>query len=297
MSIVCLGEALVDLVGEPAGGEPERYAVHFGGALANVAVGIAQAGAPAALAGGSGDDEFGRFLRERLRRHGVDLSFHAEIPDLVTPFAFVHLDRGGEPRFRIHGDGIEAGLAAVAGREDELVAVADAVVVGSNTLVAEPGRTVTETVVERAAAAGLPILFDPNLRPGRWSQLADGVELCRRLARSCTLLKTNLAEARLLTGTEQPDAGAAAEALVALGVPIAVVTAGPAAAAARGLALADHTPPPVENPIPLGAGDAFMAALAATLHERDWQPEAIEAALERAVAASAAACRRVGATV
>jgi fructokinase len=296
VSIVCLGEALVDLIGEPPGPDPERYAVHFGGALANVAVGIARAGAPAALAGGSGDDDFGRFLRRRLRREGVDLAFHTEVPGLLTPFAFVRVDRAGEPRFQIHGDGIEAGLAALAGREDELVEAADAVIVGSNTLVAEPGRGVTLSVVERAAAAGVPILFDPNLRPGRWQRLEEGVDLCRGVARRCTVLKANLTEARLLAGAEPADAAAAAEALLALEVPLAVVTAGSLPAAARGAASADREPPPVQDPNPLGAGDAFMAALAAALYDRGWRLETVDVALSQALDASAAACRRVGAT-
>jgi fructokinase len=296
VSIVCVGEALVDLIGEPSGRDPERYTVHFGGALANVAVGIARAGAPAALAGGSGADDFGRFLRERLRSEGVDLRFHAEIPGLLTPFAFVRIDDGGEPHFRIHGDGIEAGLAAVAGREDELVEAAEAVVVGSNTLVAEPGRSVTLTVIERAEAAGVPVLFDPNLRPGRWQRLDEAVELCREVAGRCTVLKSNLTEARLLAGSEPADAAAAAAALIGLGVPLAVVTAGPLPAAARGAASAEKAPPTVPDPQPLGAGDAFMAALTAALHRQAWQLGEVETALERAVEASAATCRRTGAT-
>ncbi len=60
--ILCLGEAIVDLVCEreldtPA--EADAFAPRFGGALANVAVAAARAGGRPALAGGVGDDAFG----------------------------------------------------------------------------------------------------------------------------------------------------------------------------------------------------------------------------------------------
>lgn len=295
MSIVCLGESLVDLIGEPPGRTPERYAVHFGGALANVAVGLARAGAPVALAGGTGTDEFGDLLRERLREEGVDLRHLQRLPELETPFAFVRLDPGGEPHFRIRGDGIEAGLAGHRGREAELVAGADALVIGSNTLAAEPGRSVTLAAVAAARRERVPVLFDPNLRPGRWQEIEVALELCRELAAGCLLIKTNLAEARLLADEPELDAPAAAKALSELGAELAVVTAGPEPAVARGVAAAECPPLLVPDPNPLGAGDAFMAALSAGLHSENWDPAAIERALAAAVAAGAEACRRVGA--
>ena len=112
--LICIGEALVDLicpdpVDDPA--DARSYRAHFGGALANVAVAASRAGAPAALAGACGVDPWGRFLRERLEREGVLLDFHEGVEGLDTPFAFATLDSRREPHFRIHGDGIDAGIA------------------------------------------------------------------------------------------------------------------------------------------------------------------------------------------
>ena len=45
---------------------------HFGGALANVAVAASRTGARAGLAGAAGDDEWGRWLAQRLEREGVE---------------------------------------------------------------------------------------------------------------------------------------------------------------------------------------------------------------------------------
>ena len=114
--LICIGEALVDLicpdpVGDPA--DARRYEAHFGGALANVAVAAARAGAPAALAGGCGDDPWGRFLRERLDGRGRRPSTSTRRSRAsATPFAFATLDASREPTFRIHGDGIDEGIGS-----------------------------------------------------------------------------------------------------------------------------------------------------------------------------------------
>lgn len=285
----------MDLIRDQGTEDRERFAIYFGGALANVSVAIARAGGPAALAGGTGDDEFGRLLRERLCTEGVDIGELHVLPELTTPFAFVRLEAGGEPAFRIHGAGIEAGLRPLAGREAELLAGATALVIGSNTLAADPGREVTLAAVEAARAQAVPILFDPNLRPGRWPRLSEALELCRPVVARSFLTKTNLAEARLLLDDEALDAPLAAEGLAGMGARIAVVTDGPRGAVARGEAEAAVEVEPVPDPNPIGAGDAFMGTLAAELWAGEWGVDRLPRALEAAARASAAACRTVGA--
>ncbi|MBK5118044.1 MAG: hypothetical protein JJE23_14160, partial [Thermoleophilia bacterium] len=232
-SIVCLGEALVDLIGEPPGEDPLRFEVHFGGALANVAVAVVRHGAPAALAGGLGDDGFGRLLRGRLREEGVAMTHLTALQQMATPFAFVRTEPSGDPIFELHGAGIEAGVASLSGSERELLEGAVALVVGSNTLTTKPAATVTCKTVEEADRAGVPVLFDPNLRPGRWGRIETALERCRALAASATVIKANLEEARLLGATDSSDPTALAAGLLGLGPRLAVVTVGAAGAVAR----------------------------------------------------------------
>lgn len=298
MSIVCLGEALVDLIARPGrrSGGGESFDCFFGGALANVAVAVARAGSPALLASATGEDPFGRFLRGRLEAEGVDTRFLGIRPEIVTPFAFVRFAEGGEPHFQIHGEGIDAAVAAVAGREAELAAAASAVVFGSNSMVGPRGDAVTRELVRIATGREIPVLFDPNLRLHRWPDAERAVAVCRELLPSCTIVKANLAEARLLVGDRELDAARSAEALAALGPGTAVVTAGARGAVARGRSQTDCPAPTVADPNPLGAGDAFMGTLVAALHQEAWDPARIGAALQRATAAAGEACSRIGAT-
>jgi sugar/nucleoside kinase (ribokinase family) len=297
--LICVGEALVDLIcpdplDDPA--DARRFEVHFGGALANVAVAARRAGASAELAGGCGDDAWGTYLRDRLTAEGVGLAFHSVLPGVPTPFAFATLDRRSEPTFRIQENGIEQGIAGLAGRTEEIVSAAGAIVVGSNTLPGERSREVTLDICREASRAGIPIVLDPNLRPGRWPDLGLARRLTRELAAMATLLKCNSDEARWLAEAEaDAEPAAAAEALLELGPELVVVTAGADPAVARGACSAVVDPPQVEVVSPLGAGDVFLGTLAAGIHADGWRLAGAGASMERAAAVAADTCTRLAA--
>lgn len=296
MSILCLGEAIVDLLCErriASIEEADSYRPHFGGALANVAVAARRRGAAVALAGGAGDDPWGRWLRSRLRSEGVDLSWFSLMAGLRTPVAFATFDRDGEPSFQIYGEGIEACVHSVGDRLEEAVGSASALVFGSNTLVGAPERAITLQARRLASDRGIPILFDPNLREHRWTNLDVALGLCRQLCEGAFCVRANEAEARAITGAEDP--GTAAREIAALGARIAIVTRGAAGAVIRGAVEAEEDGIEVEVTSTLGAGDSFMGVLAAGLADAGWNPDRADRALARAVRASAEACTHWGA--
>ena len=63
-----------------------------GGVAANVAIVAARAGAAITVAGGAGDDAWGRWLRAALAAAGVDTPLFALIPGMPTQLAFVTVD-------------------------------------------------------------------------------------------------------------------------------------------------------------------------------------------------------------
>ena len=296
MTILCLGEAIADLVCErdlAPGEEPDGFVPHPGGALANVAVAVARAGADAALLGGVGADLWGDWLRGRLGRARVGLDWMERVEEHATPVAFVTFDQHGEPSFQVYGEGIEATMLAGGRHLGSALGASEALIVGSNTLVGEPERRLTMDARDRALELGLPVLFDPNLRANRWSNLDRAVELCREVCDSIFLVKTARREAELLTGHADP--AAAAEALCGLGARIAVVTTGAGGALMRGAAEGQTGAPEVAVVSALGAGDAFMGVLAAGLSRLGWEESRAPEALEAAAAAGAGACAGWGA--
>jgi sugar/nucleoside kinase (ribokinase family) len=296
LTIVCLGEAIADLICErelDAPEEADSFIPHPGGALANVAVAVARAGGRAALVGGVGDDAWGRWLRRGLEAEKVHCGWLATAPSVPTPLAIVTFDRGREPSFQVYGAGIAETMRAGAGHLEESMAEASALVFGSNTLVGEAERRVTLEARNRALDLGVPILFDPNLRPNRWREMEVAVGFCRELCEGAFLVRANREEAAQLTGIEEP--AAAASALCELGARLAVVTMGAEGALIRGEASGERPAPEVEVVAPLGAGDAFMGELAAGLAGLGWDSGRAAEALPAAIAAGARACEAWGA--
>ncbi len=297
MLTLCLGEALVDLVCQrPVASlaEADAFVPHFGGATANVAVSAARHGGAVALAGGAGDDEWGDWLYERLEAEGVDLEWFTLVEGLRTPLAFVTVDGDGEPTFRIHGEGIEPTLTAVGDRLLDAVQEAGAFCFGSNTMVGQAEVELTLAARERALELGRPVVFDPNLRLGRWDSPARAGTVTRECVRDSFLVKCNEQEARLITGED--DARAAADSMVAGGARHAIVTLGERGAILRGPGVSRVVaarPARVLNTT--GAGDAFLGVVLAALSKTEYYPPALAAALPQAVEEATRACERWGA--
>ncbi len=291
-----MGEAIVDLVCErnlAPGEAPGSFAPHPGGALANVAVAISRSGASAALLGGVGDDRWGKWLTSELEAAGVETGWIAEVDGADTPLGIVLFDSAGEPDFQIYGEHIAPTTLASRAFIDPAVAAAGAVVIGSNTMVGPVEREVTRQAVEAAHEQGVPVLFDPNYRPNRWDDEELAAEFCRELAGNSAVLKCNRLEATLISGEEDPlDA---VRALATFGPRLVVVTDGRGMIRTAGVAEAEFTPPEAEVTSPLGAGDAFMGALAAGLAGLDWDFRKVAEVLPSAAGAGSAACAYWGA--
>lgn len=294
--VVCLGEAIVDLICERWLGPDERaesFVAHHGGAPANVAAVAARNGAPAFLAGGIGGDRWGSWLAEGLEREGVGLEWLVEVDGVSSPVAFATFDSAGEPAFEVYGEDIGPLMTACLPLLGDALTGASALVIGTNTMVGEAEREVTRRAVEIARQASIPVLFDPNHRPGRWLDGEEGAGFARELAGLASLVKANSAEAEMITGV--PDPEASAEALLEMGPEVVVVTDGTGTVFCRGASSAEAHPEQVRTVSPLGAGDAFMGSLVASLHESRWDLAATGNLLGAACTEAARACTVWGA--
>jgi sugar/nucleoside kinase (ribokinase family) len=293
---LCIGESLVDLICErpvDSFAEADAFVPHLGGAPTNVAVTAVRHGARVALAGGAGDDAWGRWLEARLRHEGVDLRFWRLLPGEETAVAFAVLDRDAVPEFLIYGDGIRAAMLALEPVLAEAVSASSAIVVGSNTMVGAGERQVTLRARELALAAGAHVLFDWNLRPHRWPDARAAIEVARSVCEGALLVKLNADEALLLTGERDP--ARAAEAVTALGCRLALVTLGAEGALLRGECKADAPGAPAAVVDTTGAGDALLGVVLAALVSSGYDPAAAGASLPAAVASAARTTEHFGA--
>jgi sugar/nucleoside kinase (ribokinase family) len=292
MQTLCLGEVLVDLVCEHAVDSPSQadaFVPRFGGDVANAAVTAARLGADVALAGGAGNDAWGVWLRDRLAAEGVALDWFALLDGVSTPVAFVTVDSQGEPTFVFYGENVATGA-----RLPDGIAACDALFFTSNSLLDEQERMLALTARRQALDEGKPIVLDANLRPGRWDATETAVAVVQGCVPRAALLKCNRAEARLLTGREDP--AAAADALLDLGAQSVVVTLGPDGALLRGAGGTLDVPGVPAKPVDAtGAGDAVTGVLLARLTASGFDPAVLADALPDAVASAARVTEQFGA--
>ncbi len=297
MRILCVGEALVDLVCErPVASinEADAFVPRFGGAIANVAVTAARRGADVALAGGVGTDAWGMWLQERLEAEGVDLTWFDRRDEIATPVAFVTLDADAQPSFAIYGEGLRTAITGLGDRLLEAVDACDALFFSSNTLVDADERAATLAARARALATGKPIIVDPNLRLERWRSRSAAVEAVGPCVEGAFLVKCNAGEVLALSGELELEDAAAS--LLAAGAQHIVVTRGADGALLRGGGLDRDVPGVPARPVDAtGAGDAVTGVLIAALARTGFYPAALAAMLPDAVAEGARAVERYGA--
>ena len=298
MRTLCFGDAIVDLICErPASslGEAGAFAAHLGGVTANAAVIAARRGADVQLAGGAGDDAWGAWLRERLSEEGVGLEWFRLAAGQRTGLAFVTLDELGEPSYELHGDGIGATVQACKGRLAAAVESTDALFLCSNVLAGKAEAALAMSARERALELGRPIVFDANIRLGRWEGASGRAGAAAgAVVPGAFLVKCNRAEARMMTGEDHPEAAAAS--LLAAGARHVIVTLGARGAILRAADLrGDVAGRPAQVVSTVGAGDAFAGVVLAALASTDFYAPAIAAALPEAAAEAARACERWGA--
>ena len=260
--IVCLGEALVDMVATSYGlslvQAPEFHKA-AGGAPTNVAAGAAILGASAGLIAQVGKDHFGEFIRQTLWDAGVDLEHFQMAPGYATQLAFVALDQRGVPDFAFHVKQSADQMLSPAEIDADYLRQAQIFHLGSITLINEPARSASLKALEIAHDEGLLVTVDPNLRPPLWKSLDDAQDVITELVKNADFLKVSEEEMTFITAQEDLPSGL--RALYELGPELIAVTRG-----AEGSVIFNGRDtleiPAFRVPIvdTTGCGDAFVAA-------------------------------------
>jgi fructokinase len=268
-AILCVGEALIDFVAQTGVadvGASEFFRRAAGGAVANVAVGIARLGGDVGFIGTLGDDAFGRYLRRTLASEKVNIN-GVRMVSAATTLAFVARGTHGERDFffvRTPGADSRLEPSDIGGQE---ISGARVLHFGGVLLASEPARSACFA----AAAAARPhalVSFDPNVRETLWTSRE---EMRRTLLTGCsaaTLVKLSEDDA-LALGIEPSNVGA----LLNETTKAVILTR-----AQRGAAFVIAAREPVDvatarvEPLDTtGAGDAFTAAALWRLNAYDYR--------------------------
>lgn len=281
-AVLVAGEALIDVVERPG-----RLAREYvGGSPANVALGLGRWAIPVRLRTALAHDARGEAIRNHLEASGVVLDDESFVLDR-TSTAIARISAGGDSRYEFDIDWridpqIEIGAAAV-------------VHVGSIGCFLEPGASEVRRLV-RTVAGTARVTFDPNIRPALLGHRAAVVDVAEEIAAVAELVKLSDEDAAWLYPGASVDE--VMDRLLSLGARIVVVTRGTAGAAlASRDARAQVAARRVDMRDTIGAGDAFMAALIASLATGRLATDAasLRAAGETAAVAASITVGRVGA--
>ncbi|MGU3431647.1 5-dehydro-2-deoxygluconokinase [Actinomycetes bacterium M1A6_2h] len=261
--VLAIGRSGVDIYPLQVGvglEDVDTFGKFLGGSAANVAVAAARLGRRSALISGAGDDPFGRYVRAELERLGVDNRYVITDKQYATPVTFCEIfppddfplyfyRKPTAPDLQIRPDDID--LDAV-----QAASLYWSTVTG---LSEEPSRSAHFAAWEARGRAPLTVL-DLDYRPMFWSSPAAATEQVQRALAHVTVAVGNREECEVAVGETDPDR--AADALLDLGLELAIVKQGPRGVLGKTRTERVEVPPNFVDVVNgLGAGDSFGGSL------------------------------------
>lgn len=253
----------------PAWGETvmgRSFGIGPGGKGSNQAIATARLGAPVEFLAKIGRDDFGAMARGIYAREGVGTRFLHESADQSTGSAAIIIDAEAGENAIIVVPGAAAALTAA-----EIDAAAPAIGASAVFLTQlETPLSLAVHALRAARAAGTTTILNP----------APAAALSDEVLSLVDILTPNETEAAMLSGlpvTNQQEAEAAADALIARGAGAVIVTLGDKGALLRKDGQTVLAPVVKAGPVvdTTGAGDSFNAGIAVALSEGKALPEAL----------------------
>ncbi|MHB1340977.1 MAG: PfkB family carbohydrate kinase [Coriobacteriia bacterium] len=251
--VTVIGGANTDILGFvdealiAADSNPGHVRLSAGGVGRNIAENLARLGVTTRFVTAFGEGYDALMLADECRAAGIDVRA-VPAPGVPGSRYLAIMDAAGDLALAVNDmRALEAVTPAAVGLHADALDDAAVIVLDTN---------LPQVTLEYVAArwSGTPLMLD-----------AVSVAKASRIAgvmNSLHTLKCNALEAAALAGTAGGDLEAAADALLAAGVPRVVITVGGGGAlTARGTQRVRFVPPRVEVANATGAGDAFMAGL------------------------------------
>lgn len=307
--LITMGRIGVDIYPLQTGvslADVETFGKFLGGSATNVAVAAARQGRRTAVISRTGDDPFGTYIHKALREFGVDDRWVTPVEQYPTPVTFCEIFPPDDfPLYFYRRP--KAPDLVIRPEELDQDAIRDARVfwITGTGLCEEPSRSATLAALEARGKSG-PTVFDLDWRPMFWGGQggasgdggATGAQAMTHarpyyeaaLAHA-TVAIGNVDEAEVATGSRDPQT--CAQALLDMGVELAVIKQGPKGVLAvhRDGRSAEVPPTPVEVVNGLGAGDSFGGAFVhGLLADRELEPMMRYANAAGAIVASRLAC-------
>lgn len=199
--VISLGELLIDFT--PRGlSEQGSYVfeANSGGAPCNVLAAMTKLGKSAAFIGKVGDDTFGHFLCDTLKRLDINTDSLYFSKDSFTTLAFVTIDETGNREFSFNRNKSADVMLAPEEVDTELIKKARIFHCGTLSLTDSPSREATLRALDIAKENSVLISVDPNLREPLWKNLDDARQAIKLVLGYADIIKISDYELEFLYG-------------------------------------------------------------------------------------------------
>ncbi|MCK4943806.1 MAG: sugar kinase [Candidatus Aminicenantes bacterium] len=261
VDVIAIGELLIDIIADTPGiplEEQTTFKRFAGGAPANFAAGVQRLGLLAGMITKVGDDFFGRFLIETLKKEQVDISQVKITNEYKTALAFVGLDENRSPSFSFYRSPCADIMLTKDEIDENYIKSAKLLMCGTVSMADEPARSAIFKAVEIAKKYGLKVVCDPNLRDDLW-HFKDPREHIFKILKDTDIFLPSISEAEFITGQKGDKAF---EAILDLGPSIIGITYGSEGSSILTKDGKFFAPSyKVDVVDTTGAGDAFAAGL------------------------------------
>ncbi len=209
LDVITIGEAMAMFVATKTGelSAVDQFMKRVAGAELNVATGLARLGLKVGWVSRVGNDSFGQFVLDTLKKEGIETAGVTLDGRYPTGFQLKSkVTDGTDPIVEYFRKGSAASHLSVedfnpvwftAARHLHLSGVAAALSPSSYALL--------DHAAGAMKAAGKTISFDPNLRPVLWRSEAEMVEKLNHLAFQADWVLPGVKEGQILTGEKTPE--------------------------------------------------------------------------------------------
>ena len=299
IDLACLGRLAVDLYAQQIGSSLEdarTFSKYLGGSSANLAFGVARLGLRSAMISRVGNEQMGNYLLQTLQQEGCDVSQVQIDPERLTGLVLLGLkDKDTFPLLFVRENCADMAIDDQAISETFISQCRSLAITGTH-LSTEKTRKASHKALELAKRHSVLTVLDIDYRPVLWGLTGRGAGENRFVANGSVTaqLQTSLPLFDLIVGTEEEFliAGGFANDLIASLKAVRQLT--PAVLVLKrgslGCCILENEIPSNIDQAPLfqgervevlnvlGAGDAFLSGLMASLlRDKDW-PEATQVA-------------------
>ncbi|NGM82180.1 sugar kinase [Paenibacillus sp. 7124] len=201
--VVTFGEAMAMFIADRPGElhQIEKFTKALAGAETNVSIGLARLGFGMRWISKIGNDAFGKFIVEALRKENVDVDAVFVDERYPTGFQMKSKVLDGDPQVQYFRKGSAASTICPGDVDmNHFTSAKHLHLTGIPAAISSCARELSFEAIKAMRAAGRSISFDVNLRPKLWGSEAEMIETVNALAVQADWVLPGMGEGKLLTG-------------------------------------------------------------------------------------------------